>query len=686
MKKLNRLGLEKSPYLLQHSANPVDWYPWGPEAFEKAKKEKKMVFLSIGYSTCHWCHVMERESFENAEIAGLLNQDFVAIKVDREERPDIDHIYMAVVQSMTGSGGWPLSVFLTPGAHPVTGGTYFPPEDRWGRPGMKTLLPRLAGLWREKREEIEKTGVQFLEPPANNLKSSAQRPEESLLGKAFQQLTAHFDSENGGFGQAPKFPRSHDLSFLLRYWKRTQDGFALEMVETTLDKLAKSGTADQLGGGFHRYSTDAQWLVPHFEKMLYDQALLATAYLETHQATRKGIYAVVARGILDYVLYHMTGPEGGFYSAEDADSDGAEGKFYAWRPEEIQQVLGPETGKILSDFYGVSEEGNFENATSVLHRPQPLEIFAHSRGLQPLELAKIIAAGSEKLLEARKKRMAPYKDDKILTAWNGLMISAFALGGRALKSSAYAQAAEKAADFILTRLQKEGRLLRRYREGESAVLAFQDDYACFALGLLELYETTFNIRWLEEAKRLTDLMIEHFWDAGAGGFFYTADDSEKLINRPKEYYDGAVPSGNSIAAIVLLKLSRMTGNPLYEDRAQKVILSNAPALDSHPISFSALLSAFDFALGPSREIVIAGDPDASDFKTIQELLFSRFAPHDVWIHRPAGKDAERIIRLAEFVAKQTPLAGKTAVYVCSNHQCQQPVTEAGELRKQLNLL
>ncbi len=664
MQKLNRLRLEKSPYLLQHSANPVDWYPWGPEAFEKAKKEKKLVFLSIGYSTCHWCHVMERESFENAGIAALLNQDFVAVKVDREERPDIDHIYMAVVQGMTGAGGWPLSVFLTPGAQPVTGGTYFPPEDRWGRAGMKSLLPRLAAFWQEKREEIEKNVIPFSEPSANNLKSSAPSPEEALLAKAFQQLTANFDSENGGFGQAPKFPRSHDLSFLLRYWKRSQDHFALEMVEITLDKMAKSGMADQLGGGFHRYSTDARWLIPHFEKMLYDQALLAIAYLEAHQATRKDIYAVVARDILDYVLYQMTGPEGGFYSAEDADSEGEEGKFYAWRPEEIGQVLGPETGKILSDFYGVSDEGNFENATSVLHISQPLEVFASARGLQPLEMAKIIAAGSKKLFEARKKRIAPYKDDKILTAWNGLMISAFALGSRVLNSPAYACAAEKAADFILTRLQKDGRLQRRYRQGESAVPAFQDDYACLASGLVELYETTFDIRWLEEAKRLTDGMLEHFWDGAEGGFFYTADDGEKLITRPKEYYDGAIPSGNSMAAILLLKLSRMTGNPLYEKRASEVILSNTPALNAHPVAFSALLSAFDFALGPSREIVIAGDRNAPDFKTMQELLFPRFAPHDVWLHRPAGK---------------------TAVYLCYNQQCQMPITEAGELRKQLNL-
>lgn len=678
----NRLSREKSPYLLQHSANPVDWYPWGPEAFEKAAKEKKLVFLSIGYSTCHWCHVMERESFENPEIAALLNQDFVAVKVDREERPDIDHIYMSVVQAMTGAGGWPLSVFLTPAGNPVTGGTYFPPEDRWGRPGMKTILPRLAGLWREKKGEIEKAGIEFSPPPAP-LKSPSRRPEESLLGKAFQQFTSHFDSENGGFGQAPKFPRSHDLSFLLRYWKRTQDGFALEMVETTLDKLAKSGTVDQLGGGFHRYSTDAHWLVPHFEKMLYDQALLATAYLETHQATRKDIYAVVARDILDYVLRDMTAPEGGFYSAEDADTEGEEGKFYVWRPEEITRVLGPESGKILSDFYGVTDAGNFEHAASVLHIPRPIEIFAETHGFQPLEMAKIIAAGSEKLFEARKGRSAPYKDDKILTAWNGLMISAFALGGRALNAPEYSRAAEKAADFILTRLQKDGRLLRRYREGESAVSAFQDDYACLSLGLLELYETTLNVRWLEEAKRLTDLMVDLFWDDVAGGFFYTARDGEKLISRPKEYYDGAVPSGNSIAALVLLKISRMTGNPEYEARAEKVILSNATALDSYPSGFPALLTAFDFALGPSREMVIAGDPDTPDFKTVKELLFPRFAPLDVWIHRPAGKAAERIIALAQFVEQQVPLPGKTAVYICQDRQCERPVTETSELRKRL---
>ncbi len=680
---MNRLGREKSPYLLQHAANPVDWHAWGAEAFEKARKEDKMIFLSIGYSTCHWCHVMERESFENPEVADLLNKDFVAVKVDREERPDIDHIYMAAIQAMTGSGGWPLTAFLTPVGHPVTGGTYFPPEDRWGRPGMKTILPRIAGLWREKRGEVEKAGAHFSELLSRVPKNSNAMPEESLLAKAFEQFSGNFDPDNGGFGGAPKFPRSHELSFLLRYWKRTQDHSALEMTEVTLDKMARGGMADQLGGGFHRYSTDERWLIPHFEKMLYDQALLAVTYLEAYQAVRKPVYAETARNIFQYVLRDMQNPEGGFYSAEDADSEGEEGKFYAWQPEEIVRLLGAENGKIVNDFYGVTDQGNFEQASSVLHIPQTPEAFAGVRGLEISSLNKIISAGLKTLFTARGGRIPPYKDDKILTAWNGLMISALALGARVLNAPDYAAAAEKAAGFILSRLQKNDRLLRRFREGESAVPAFQDDYAYFAYGLLELYEATLNVRWFEEAKRLTDQMLQFFWDAADGGFFYTAEDGEKLITRPKEYYDGAVPSGNSQAALLLLKLSRMTGNPDYEEKARQVILSNAAPLNEHPIAFPQLLSALDFALAPGREIVIAGESAAPDFQTMKELLFLRFAPYDVWLHRPSGKEGERMIALAPFVENQKPLHGKTAVYICRNRQCELPISEAGEMRKQL---
>jgi uncharacterized protein YyaL (SSP411 family) len=683
--KANRLIQEKSPYLLQHAYNPVQWYAWGPEAFDKARQENKMIFLSIGYSTCHWCHVMERESFESQEIAALLNENYIAIKVDREERPDVDQIYMSAVQALTGSGGWPLNVFLTPDAKPITGGTYFPPEDRWGRAGMKTILPRLAKAWKDEHESMVSAGAQM----ADLLQSRANKAEgdlsfESVTATAFRQFENSFDAVHGGFGRAPKFPRSHDLSFLLRVWKRQGKTEALQMVEKTLEAMANGGIYDHLGGGFARYATDDKWLVPHFEKMLYDEAILARTYLEAYQATRKEFYADVARDIFRYLLRDMTSPEGGFYSAEDADSEGEEGKFYVWRPEEVSRILGPEKARLFNEFYGVTDEGNFEHASSILHVTQSEEDFAKAKGLEVKTLKMDLAAMRFQLFGVRKKRIPPHKDDKILTAWNGMMISALACAAQVLQEPEYASHAARAAEFIFKHLQRDGRLLRRWREGESAVPGFQDDYAFLAQGLLDLYEATFDVRWLEESVRLTEEMIRLFWDESGKGFFYAGSDAEALIARPKEYYDGAVPSGNSIAALLLLKLSRMTGRADYETKAEQVVQSNGASLAQHPVAYPQLLIAMDFAAGPSREIVFAGNAEGADFKAMLAAVRGVFDPHRVMLAHPEGSDAARIEKLSPFTQVQTKKGGKTTVYVCRNQACELPVTTLEELRKKLS--
>lgn len=668
----NRLIFEKSPYLLQHSRNPVDWYPWGSEAFGKAKQENKMIFLSIGYSTCHWCHVMEKESFENEDVAALMNRDFISIKVDREERPDIDHIYMTAVQAMTGTGGWPLSVFLTPEGKPVTGGTYFPPEDKWGRPGMKTILPRLAEAWKTDSKDMNAAGEQLAK--LLEAAKSAQGPDpdwKAVLKKLYTHFENSFDENNGGFGSAPKFPRSHELSLLLRIWKKSSEAHALEMVRKTLDSMALGGIRDHLGGGFHRYSVDDKWLISHFEKMLYDQAILARTYLETYQATGEKFYADTAREIFEYVLRDMKSPDGGFYSAEDADSEGEEGKFYVWRPEEIDSVLGVLAGKLFRDFYGVTEGGNFEHATSVLHIQETVEAFAAGHQLDPEKLAKQLKHSREKLFEHRKKRIHPYKDDKILSAWNGLMISALAYGARVLNEPAYLEAASAAADFILGKMTKNGRLLRRYREGEASIPAFQDDYACMAMGLLDLYEAGFEAKRLEQARTLLQDMIHLFEDPENGGFFYTAADAETLIVRTKEYYDGATPSGNSVAAFALLKYSRMTGAPEFEEKARQAIASNAHGAEEHPAAFPFYLTAVDYAMTPSREVVIAGKPEGEEEREIFQILNASFEPY------------QSVLLAAHAPFAEAKAAGGTAVYVCENYTCRKPVSSAAELRKLL---
>ena len=575
--RTNRLIREKSPYLLQHAYNPVDWYTWGDEAFEKARKEDKPIFLSIGYSTCHWCHVMEHESFEDTEVARLMNEAFVSIKVDREERPDLDHVYMTVCQMMTGAGGWPLNVILTPDRKPFFAGTYFPKESRFGRLGMMDLAPRIEELWRTQREQVLQSASKIMLALRQVPDSSpGQVPGKDVLDSAYQQLAERFDPVQGGFSQAPKFPTPHNMLFLLRYWKRTGETRALEMVEKTLQAMRLGGIYDHVGFGFHRYSTDAEWLVPHFEKMLYDQAMLAMAYTEAYQATGKSEYAKTAQEIFAYVLRDMTAPNGGFYSAEDADSEGVEGKFYVWNLEDIDRVLESGEADLVKRVFNAKLSGNFEEeatgrltGSNILHQKSSLSEVASELKLSREELEERLQEARKKLFAAREKRIHPHKDDKILTDWNGLMIAALSKGAQAFDQPKYADAARKAADFIFkTMRDPSGRLLHRFRDGEAALHAHVDDYSFLIWGLLELYEASFDVHYLQSALTLNDDFMAHFWDAGGGGLYFTADDAEELLLRKKEIYDGATPSGNSVAALNLLRLARITANADLEQRAE----------------------------------------------------------------------------------------------------------------------
>ncbi|BCU80954.1 thioredoxin domain-containing protein [Polycladomyces abyssicola] len=676
-RKPNRLIHEKSPYLLQHAYNPVDWYPWGEEAFEKAKREDKPIFLSIGYSTCHWCHVMERESFEDPEVAEVLNRDFVSIKVDREERPDVDHIYMTVCQAITGHGGWPLTIIMTPDKKPFFAGTYFPKESRYGRRGLMEILQRIAVVWKQDRSNMLRAGDKITELLEKNLDPVAEGElTAEVLDRAFEQFRSQFDPRWGGFGDAPKFPRPHDFLFLLRYWKRTGNQHALEMVERTLTMMHRGGIYDHLGYGFARYSVDERWLVPHFEKMLYDNALLALAYLEAYQATGKEIYAQVAREIFTYVLRDMTDPEGGFYSAEDADSEGEEGKFYVWTPEEIQDVLGEADGELFVECYGVTPEGNFEGKNILNLLDVSWETIATRKGMTLHELERKMSEAREKLFEVREKRVHPHKDDKVLTSWNGLMIAALARGGRVLGDERYTAAAEKAVSFIWRYLRREdGRLLARYRDGEAAYLAYVDDYAYLAWGLLELYEAGFDVSHLEKAIELTHQMLDLFADEEKGGLFFYGRDAEQLLTRPKEVYDGALPSGNSVAACNLIRLARMTGDPEWESQAERQLRAFGETVKHSPIAHSFFLTAAQWALGPTKEIVIVGKKDAEDTRQMIQQAHRTYLPDAVLLFKPEGEPTETLDTIAPFTKEQHTLDGRATVYVCENHACHAPATK-----------
>ena len=686
--KPNHLIREKSPYLLQHAENPVDWHPWGEAAFQKAREEDKPIFLSIGYATCHWCHVMAHESFEDEEVALLLNQSFVSIKVDREERPDVDHIYMSVCQALTGQGGWPLSIFMTPEGNPFFAGTYFPRTGRMGLMGFTDLLRRIATLWRGDREKILESGGEIRQVLGREVQGSSLGPtlDTGVLRKGYAQFHRTFDETWGGFGGAPKFPTPHHLTFLLRWHRRSGEDDSRRRVEKTLEAMRRGGIFDHLGLGFHRYSVDEKWLIPHFEKMLYDQALLAMAYTEAGQALGKEEYGRAAREIFTYVLRDMTSPEGGFYSAEDADSEGREGLFYVWRPEEIKRHLGKEEGDLFCRFYGVSPEGNFEDGTSVLHISGPAETFSAREKMDRQELEEILQRGREKLFRIREKRIHPLKDDKILTSWNGLMIAALARGAQAFGHPAYAEAGKKAADFILKNLQDpSGRLLHRYRDGQAAIPAQLDDYAFLILGLYELYEATFEVRFLEKALELCGRAIQDFWDDQSGGFFLTARDGEDLLIRPKELYDGATPSGNSVMALNLLRLGRVTANPDFEARAQAIGRALSREARQSPSSFTFLMMAVDFGVGPTLEIVIAGNPQREDTREMLQTLRNEFLPSAVIVLRPADEDSPGIVRLAEFTRGLQSQGGRATVYFCQNCRCELPTTDPKKVRELLSV-
>jgi len=684
--KANRLLHEQSPYLLQHAYNPVDWYPWGDEAFAEATSKDKPIFLSIGYSTCHWCHVMERESFEDEQVAAVLNRIFVCVKVDREERPDIDSIFMSVCQAMTGSGGWPLSILMTPDRRPFFAGTYFPKKTRFGAPGLLELAEHAALLWRTARKDIEQTAAAVLAGlQAANSVTPGENANEDLLHMAYEQLATRYDPEYGGFGRAPKFPTSHNLTFLLRYWQRTGKAEALEMVENTLTKMLQGGIYDHLGFGFHRYSTDREWLVPHFEKMLYDQALIAVACLEAYQASGRSIFAQTAREIFTYVLREMTALEGGFYSAEDADSEGEEGRFYLWSAAEIQKALGEDTA-LFSTAFNIRREGNYlDEATrrlmgkNIPHLTSSLPSLAASLGMNSSELVDKLKEMKDDLFLVRSNRVAPHKDDKLLTDWNGLMIAAMAIGGRVLADNHFTQAARKAAEFVLTRLKKNGRLLKRYRQGQAALPAHLDDYAFMVWGLLELYETTFEPAYLKEALALNQTQKEHFFDNASGSFFFTANDTEEVLVRQREFYDGAIPSGNSVAALNNLRLAGLTGNISLEETALGIIRACAGDLSRQPAAHTQMLTAISFALGPSLEVVIAGEPTAADTQEMLRQLHSRFIPNVTVLLRPSGEPGDELAKLAPFSGPMQAIGGKATAYVCRNHSCLAPITEAGQL-------
>ncbi len=687
---VNRLISEVSPYLLQHAHNPVNWYPWGDEAFQAAKEEGKLIFLSIGYSTCHWCHVMEEESFEDLEVATLLNENYVSIKVDREERPDIDDIFMTVCRVMTGSGGWPLTVILTPDRKPIFSGTYVPKTARMGMPGMMDILPGVVDAWRKDPEKIRQV--------SGRIEAALRETEESRAGEAmsaayietaYAQLKEQYDPVNGGFGSAPKFPTPHNLTFLLRYWKRSGDGAALSMVEKTLEAMRSGGIYDQLGFGFHRYSTDAGWIVPHFEKMLYDQAQLATLYAEAFLATGRTEFALTAREILTYVLRDMTSPEGGFYSAEDADSDGEEGKFYYWTTKEVRDILGDEESRLFLRAYNVEEEGNFPGGShgmNILYLRGSLDQLASDLGIEPASMAAGLEAARERLFAAREARIHPSKDDKILTAWNGMMITALAKGYQAFDVERYRSAAVQAADFILSEMtDADGRLVRRYRDGTASLPAHLNDYAFMIQGLIDLYEATFEVEYLKQAIRLDGIVLDRFLDKDDGGYFFTADDGEQLLVRRKEVYDGAIPSGNSITELNLIRLWRMTGKPEYGERAARLMSAFSGQIAPNPAAYAQFMNAVDFGLGPSYEVVIAGAAGAEDTGTMLRALRGEFLPNKVVLFRPPGDAGLEITEIADYTGSQTAIDGRATAYVCRDFSCRVPTVDVDTMLSSLGV-
>jgi len=683
--RTNRLIDESSPYLLQHARNPVDWYPWGEEALARAREEDKPIFLSIGYAACHWCHVMEHESFEDEGVADFLNRHFICIKVDREERPDLDDIYMTAVQMLTGAGGWPMTVFLTPDLKPFFGGTYFPPDDRYGRPGFKNLLSRMVDIWANRRADVLKSADEI----ANGLmgRSMPKRAPgaigEDLIENAVRELERSHDVQWGGFGGAPKFPPSGSLALLLRHYRHTGEQRALDVACHTLDRMASGGLYDQLGGGFHRYSVDERWLVPHFEKMLYDNALLSQVYLEAYQVTGRSSYRRIARETLEYAARDMRDEAGGLHSSEDADSEGVEGKFYVWTPDEIEEVLGKEDAELFCGYYGVTSGGNFEGK-NILHVPQADEAQAKKRGLEVEALRSRLAGMREKLLAKRAGRVRPGKDDKVLTSWNGLMISAFARGAQVLEEKRFGRIAAEAAAFVLGHMMRNGQLLRSYRKGKTRQPGFLDDYAFFATALLDLYETSFESKWLEAAASVADQLVEAFWDEEEGSFYFTSQAHHDILTRVKPTFDGAEPSGNAMSTLLLFRLARYLDRADYRDKAERVLAHYASMLREAPRAFMNMLCAVDYCLRPDHEIAIVGSPDDRATHDLLAVVYARFLPNRILaLLEPDGAGEGGVAPLIPLLQGKRMVNGRPTAYVCRNFACQEPVTSADELERVL---
>jgi uncharacterized protein YyaL (SSP411 family) len=671
-KPLNRLRSEKSPYLLQHACNPIDWYPWGNEAFDKAKADDKPIFLSIGYSTCHWCHVMERESFSDQEIAAILSDNFVAIKVDREERPDIDTVYMSACQAMTGQGGWPLTIIMTPDQHPFFAGSYFPKTNTGNRPGLMEILGQIADLWNSDRQHLLQSGKQITAAISSQIFSPRSGDVSvEILNRAFVQLKANFDSKYGGFSAAPKFPTPHHLYFLLRYWKTTDTTAALEMVKTTLDAMYRGGIWDHIGYGFARYATDNKWLLPHFEKMLYDNALLAISYLEAYQACNKKAYATTAEQIFTYVLRDITSPEGAFYTAEDADSEGEEGKFYLWTPTEIKQVLGKRQGSWFCRQFDITTDGNYKGKNI------PNLIKAGTSPLCP--------DAQFKLFRHRQLRTHPFKDDKILTAWNGLMIAALAYASRILDNDKYLQAAKAAMSFVNSNLRRnDGRLLARYRDRGAGILAYLDDYAFLTWGLIELYQATLQSRYLDLALDLTADMVKLFWDRKNGGFFLTGTDGENLIATPKQFRDGATPSGNSVAAVNLIRLARLTGLKWLEEICKQQLVAFGGDIADSPLAYTHFLIAVWLEKTPPIDITIVGDQMADNYKGLVSVINNSFLPElNITLSASAPEPLPDNSAISVSITKHEVRNNKVTVYACKDYVCHEPVSKPQQLERLL---
>ncbi len=682
MKKANKLINEKSPYLLQHAYNPVNWYPWSDEAFLKARTYNRPIFLSIGYSTCHWCHVMEKESFEDEEIAKILNEHFVSIKVDREERPDVDMIYMNFCMMLTGSGGWPLTIFMTPDKKPFYAGTYFPKENKYGRIGLKELLLKIVELWQNDNKSILESSekiFQIIKDTSKNI-STTEKFEQEVIHNAFNTFRNRYDNINGGFGESPKFPTPHNYIFLLRYYHNTGNKLALEMVEYSATKMRLGGIYDHIGFGFHRYSTDEKWLVPHFEKMLYDQALLSIMYIELYQITKNELYRKTAEEIFDYILRDMTSPEGAFYSAEDADSEGVEGKFYLWKYSEVKEILGPDANKFIN-IYNITENGNFQSqlhnpGENIIYLKKTLEEINLDEDLSLTEIEKM----RKLLFEYRKKRVPPIKDDKILTDWNGLMIAALALGYRVFNADKYLHSAVSATEFILTNmLNKNGILYHRYREKETGIGGNLDDYSYFIWGLLELYQSNLEVKYLEKAIEFQDIQIQYFWDKVNFGFYFTSQNSNNdLIIRPKVFHDNATPSGNSISLYNLLRLYHITGNNDYFKLSQQLLRACADEVNSNPYYYSMLLTSYMYSISSPQEIVIVGERNETE--KILKVINKKYNPNRIIILKSAGTN---LIKLAPYVKEMVEIQNKPTVYICQNFTCKLPINSLEEIEKNL---